>query len=74
MDDLIPISCQIPKHLARMGKTQQWLADHGGMSKQQLSDYVNMRSIMGIVVAKRLSSLLHVQIEDLYVWKRQRSS
>ena len=74
MDDLIPISCRIPKHLARVGKTQQWLADHAGISKQQLSDYVNMRNLMGIIVAKRISDLLHIQIEDIYVWERQRSS
>ena len=74
MDDLIPISCQIPKHLSRIGKTQQWLADHAGISKQQLSDYVNMRNLMGIIVAKRISDLLHIQIEDIYVWERQRSS
>lgn len=65
-----PISCRIPEHLSKLGRTQQWLADQTNLSKQQLSDYIKMRSLMGIVIAKKVSGVLRVNIEELYVWDK----
>ena len=70
--ELKPISCRIPEHLERRRKTQQWLSDQTGISKQQLNDYVKMRHLMRIVVAKQIADKLKVNIDDLYNWKRQR--
>lgn len=72
--ELKPISCRIPEHLDRLKQTQQWLSDQTGIPKQQLNDYIKMRHIMGIVVAKRIAEPLKVVIDELYVWKWQRSS
>ena len=72
--ELKPISCRIPEHLDRLKQSQQWLADQTGIPKQQLNDYIKMRHIMGIVVAKRIAVTLKVVIDDLYVWQQQRSS
>lgn len=69
--ELKPISCRIPELVHRIGKTQQWLADQSGMSKQQLSNYINMNNLMGLVNAKKIAVLLNVTIDDLYVWERQ---
>lgn len=63
-----PISCRIPEHLSKLGHSQQWLADQTNLSKQQLSDYIKMRNLMGIVVAKKVSGVLRVKIEELYEW------
>ena len=71
--ELKPISCRIPEHLERLKQSQQWLSDQTGIPKQQINDYIRMRHIMGIVVAKRISEPLKVVIDDLYVWKWQRS-
>ena len=63
-----PISCRIPEHLSKLGQTQQWLADQTKLSRQQLNDYIRMRNIMGVVVAKKVSGVLKVPIEELYEW------
>ena len=65
--DYVPIRCRIPEHLERIGQTQQWLADRAGMSKQQLSDYVRMRNMPGMPIAKQLAILLKCEsMDDLY--------
>lgn len=69
--DLVPIRCLIPKHLRKIGKTQQWLADRVGLSKQHMSDYINMRHIMGMVIAKKIANELGVEIDSLYDWEWQ---
>lgn len=68
-----PISCRIPEHLDRLKQSQQWLSDQTGIPKQQLNDYIKMRHIMGIVVAKKIAEVLRVVIDELYVWDWQRS-
>lgn len=66
----VPIRCRIPELLKKIGQNQQWLADKTKMSKQQLSDYVTMRNIPGLIVAKRLSRLLKCNcVDDLHVWE-----
>lgn len=71
--ELKPISCRIPEHLDRLKQSQQWLSDQTGIPKQQINDYIKMRHIMGIVVAKKVAVPLKVVIDDLYVWEWQRS-
>lgn len=69
--ELKPISCRIPEHLDRLKQTQQWLSDRVAIPKQQLNDYIKMRHIMGVVVAKNIAEALKVKIDDLYEWKWQ---
>lgn len=65
----IPIRCRIPEHLNNLGKDRLWLQNKSGLSKQQLSDYVNMRYLMGLVKAKQIARLLKLQSSDeLYEW------
>lgn len=70
--DIVPIRSRIPEHLKKLGKSQQWLADQLGMSKQQLSDCVNMRYILGMQAGMNIANLLKVSnLADLYVWERR---
>lgn len=69
MPDIVPVRSRIPEHLRRMGKTQQWLANQLGMSRQQLSDYVNLRHIIRLPKAREIAILLRVPIDELYVWE-----
>lgn len=64
----VPIRSRIPELLEKIGRDQQWLADASGMSKQQISDYVRMRNLLGIAKAKQISKLLNCHVEDLYHW------
>ena len=70
--DLVPIRCRIPEHVKRIGKSQQWLAEQRGISKQQMSDIVNLRYILGMQAGMNLARLLNLStMEDLYVWERR---
>lgn len=64
----VPIRSRIPELLERIGRDQQWLADASGMSKQQVSDYVRMRYLLGIAKAKQIARLLNCHVEELYEW------
>lgn len=64
----VPIRCRIPELLEQIDRDQQWLADMTGMSKQQISDYVRMRNLLGIAKAKQLARILKCHVEDLYEW------
>lgn len=68
--ELVPVRCRIPEHLRKIGKTQQWLADELGMSKQHLSDYIKMRSIFGMKSAKNVAVVLKLpSSDDIYEWE-----
>lgn len=69
--DAVPIRCRIPDILLSKGKTQSWLADRTGLSKQRISDYCTMRRLVSIQIAKLIADELKVPIESLYEWKRQ---
>ena len=69
--DIVPLRSRIPDHVRRMGQTQQWLADQLDMSRQQLSDYVTLRHLLGIIKAREIAILLGVHIDDLYEWGRR---
>lgn len=65
-----PIRCRIPDHLNAIGKERQWLIDQLAISKQQLSDYINLRNMPSIVRAVHIAKLLRLKsANDLYVWE-----
>ncbi|MVP00392.1 helix-turn-helix domain-containing protein [Paenibacillus lutrae] len=64
-----PERCLIPRLLREIGKNQQWLAEQTGYSAQRISDYCNLRYIMGMEVAKSISHIIGCTIDDLYTWK-----
>jgi len=68
---MIPVivRCRIPQLLLKMGKTQIWLADQVGISKQQMNDYVSLRHVLGLNKAKSIAEVLGVVIDDLYEWE-----
>ena len=63
------VRSRIPQLLAKIGKDRKWLAEKSGMSRQQLSDYINLRFIMHLNKAKLIAELLDVKIDDLYEWE-----
>ncbi|QSF42707.1 helix-turn-helix domain-containing protein [Paenibacillus tianjinensis] len=78
--ELVPVRCRIPELLVRLDKrlpstsqikiNQQWLADKIGISKQQMSDYINLRTgIMSIQRAALIAYHLDCQIDDLFEWE-----
>jgi transcriptional regulator with XRE-family HTH domain len=60
--------CVISDRLDKLGISQQDLADLSGMSKQQISDYINNRKKLSLRNAKRIASILKCHIDDLYEW------
>lgn len=69
--ELVPVRCHIPDLLVRIGKDQQWLADESGKGPQKISDYSNLRSIMGLRTAALMARLLKCSIDDIYDWEWQ---
>ena len=68
--ELVPVRCRIPQHLRKIGKNQQWLANELGMSKQQMSDYINMRFIFGMKAARNVTEILKLpSSDDIYEWE-----
>ncbi|KUP22364.1 helix-turn-helix domain-containing protein [Paenibacillus sp. DMB5] len=80
--ELVPVRCRIPELIARRREmepksseikiNQQWLADKVSLSKQQMSDYIHLRSgyqSMGIQRAALIAYYLDCLIDDLFVWE-----
>lgn len=67
----VPVRCRIPEILKSRGQSQQWLSEKTGLSKQRISDYVQLRYIMRLPTAILISKKLRVQVEDLHVWDWQ---
>ncbi|KKO51106.1 helix-turn-helix transcriptional regulator [Paenibacillus sp. DMB20] len=66
--EFYPVRCRIPDHLKRIGKNQQWLADMTGMSKQTISDIINLRHAnITIKKAALIAYYLNCKIDDLFV-------
>lgn len=63
------VRCRIPELLFRLGKTQSWLADQTGYSRQRISDYVNMRDLMSLKTALVVAHILRCSMNDLYQWR-----
>ncbi|WP_445670619.1 helix-turn-helix transcriptional regulator [Paenibacillus sp. FSL M7-0547] len=67
--ELVPVRCRIPEHLNRLGKNQQWLADVSGISKQRISEIVNLQKYnITITRATILAYHLRCSVDDLFVW------
>lgn len=64
-----PVKCLVPQHLRKMKKTQRWLAKRLGESEQQVSNYVNMERILGLIKAKKWATILGCTIDELYLWE-----
>jgi len=69
--ELVPIRCRIPELLIKIGKDQQWLSISSGKSKQQISDYCTLRSIMNLRTAALIANIIGCRIDDLYIWEWQ---
>jgi len=68
--DPVPIRSRIPEHLESLGRDRQWLQAKMNLSKTQLSDYENLRYMLGIVKAKKMARILKLKcIDDLYIWE-----
>ncbi|MNM07374.1 hypothetical protein D3C81_174160 [compost metagenome] len=68
--EFVPVRCRIPKFLKRLNKNQQWLADQTGISKQRISEYVNLRDVnitmkRAVLIAYHLDCL----VDDLFEWE-----
>lgn len=70
--ELVPVRCRIPDILRSIDKSQQWLSEKTGYTKQRISDYTKMRYIMSLPVAAVVAHALRVTIDELYDWKWQR--
>lgn len=60
--------CRLRELLKDAGMDQVDLAIKLNVSKQQISKYVNNERYMSLLNAKKVASILHCQIEDLYEW------
>lgn len=78
--ELVPVRCRIPELIKRLARNQpptsqivinqQWLADKIGISKQQMSDYINLRTPnMGLQRARLIAYHLDCLVDDLFVWE-----
>lgn len=68
--ELVPVRCRIPDLLKRKDKNQQWLADRTGISKQRISEYVNLR-VDNISLKRAILVAYHLDcsVEDLFEWE-----
>lgn len=68
--ELVPVRCRIPELLKRINKNQQWLADRTGISKQRISEYVNLR-VDNITMKRAVLIAYHLDclVDDLFEWE-----
>jgi DNA-binding XRE family transcriptional regulator len=66
-----PVRCRIPELLRNLRRTQNWLAEQTGYSRQRIYDYIAMRGdkVMSLKTAKRIANCLGCKIDDLYDWE-----
>jgi putative transcriptional regulator len=64
-----PGRCLLKYRLKMIKQNQQWLAERANMSRQQISNYSNTHSYMGLGTAKTIAEILGCSIDDLYQWK-----
>lgn len=78
--ELVPVRCRIPELLRRVDrnqspinrikKNQTWLAEKVGISKQQMSDYILLRTNnMGLQRATLIAYYLDCAVDDLFEWE-----
>lgn len=66
-----PGRCLLARRLKEIGKSQQWLRDVTGISKSQISDYVNNRRIMSLPTAMTISKAIGCYMDDLYEFVKE---
>lgn len=66
----VPVRCRIPELLKRIDKNKQWLADRTGISKQRISEYVNLR-VDNITMKRAVLIAYHLDcfVDDLFEWE-----
>lgn len=67
--DARPVKCLVPQHLRKIKKTQRWFAKQVGESEQQVSNYVKLERMLGIIKAKKWATVLDCTIDELYLWE-----
>ncbi|MFV4878902.1 helix-turn-helix transcriptional regulator [Bacillus velezensis] len=60
--------CRIPELRKKRGISSTQLAAMVGVSKTQMSDYVNLRNLPSIERAYNIAKMLGCAPEDLYDW------
>ncbi|MGG3920434.1 helix-turn-helix transcriptional regulator [Geobacillus thermodenitrificans] len=63
--------CRIKEILKEKRMSQMELALKINFSKQQISDIVNGRYVLGLNNAMTIAKALNVNIEDLYEWEKE---
>ena len=61
--------CLLQHHLNNSRMTQQDLANHLGITRQQINKYISNRQRMSLEVAYNIAAALDCAIEDLYEWE-----
>jgi len=68
--ELVPVRCRIPELLHRLGKNQQWLANVTGISKQRISEIVNLHEYnISLTRAVLIAYHLRCSVDDLFEWE-----
>ena len=60
--------CRLRELLKKTGMSQMDLAIKLNVKKQQINKYVTNERVMSLLTAKKIASILHCRIEDLYEW------
>lgn len=61
--------CRLNELLHSADMTRAELSRRTGVSSGNISNYANGRSVMGLIVAKNIASVLDCNIEELYEWE-----
>lgn len=61
--------CLLSDKLLQARMSQQELAEHLGITRQQIHSYTSNTKIMSLPTAKNIASVLKCDIEDLYEWE-----
>lgn len=69
--DFKAIRCRIPDLLHNIGQGTPWLCAKTGISRQRMSDYINLRYIMSLPTAVLIADTIGCAVDDIYVWVRR---
>ena len=67
--DVIIGRCLLQEVLDRKRISRTYLMDRTGMSKQQVSNYINNQQFMSLTTALKVSHVCKCKIEELYEWQ-----
>lgn len=67
--EFVPVSCHIPELLQKIGKTQTWLAERVGISRQRVTDIVKLRHPgITFALALKIADALGCSVYALFTW------